>query len=174
MVGAAAAHCTLSTTTACNTRHCQCTADKELPTEEGPAPKKRAVLLSGAVLTAAARRAAQGSSPGTTLTTAAHVCAGGTQPNQPASRELRNLAIEPSAFAAELVVIMEEDVKRPTHGPRSGGRISGERVPAPDCRNQHGRYSFMKCKCLYWQREWGDVPRAITEASAAAESKGKK
>ncbi len=33
-------------------------------------------------------------------------------------------------------------------GPLSGGRISGEHVPAED-----------------WQREWGDVPKAITEAT---------
>ncbi len=34
--------------------------------------------------------------------------------------------------------------------------------------------SKSKCKCLYWQREWGNVPKAITEAIAAAASKGKK
>ncbi len=26
-----------------------------------------------------------------------------------------------------------------------------------------------KCKCLYWRREWGDVPKAITEAAAVKE-----
>jgi hypothetical protein len=25
---------------------------------------------------------------------------------------------------------------------------------------------FSGLKCLYWQREWGDVPKAITEAAA--------
>ncbi len=46
-------------------------------------------------------------------------------------------------------------------GPLSGGRISGERVPAEDCRCEHKRFSGLQC--LYWQREWGDVPKAITE-----------
>jgi hypothetical protein len=48
-------------------------------------------------------------------------------------------------------------------GPLSGGRISGERVPAEDCRCEDKRFSGLQC--LYWQREWGDVPKAITEAT---------
>jgi hypothetical protein len=101
------------------------------------------------------------------------VRAGGTQPSQPASRELRNLAIEPSAFAAELAVVMEQVMKE-QHGPRSGGRISGERVPAPDCRCQHGLFSDSKCKCLYWQRDWGDVPKALTEDTELPKKASKK
>jgi hypothetical protein len=54
-------------------------------------------------------------------------------------------------------------------GPLSGGRISGERVPAEDCRCQHGLFSGLKC--LYWQREWGDVPKAITEATVVVQHK---
>jgi hypothetical protein len=49
--------------------------------------------------------------------------------------------------------------------PLSGGRISGERVPAADCQCEHKRFSGLKC--LYWQRDWGDVPKAITEATVA-------
>jgi hypothetical protein len=56
-------------------------------------------------------------------------------------------------------------------GPLSGGRISGERVPADDCRCQHSLFSGLKC--LYWQREWGDVPKAITEATVAVQRKPK-
>ncbi len=26
--------------------------------------------------------------------------------------------------------------------------------------------TIQRPKCLYWQREWGDVPKAITEATA--------
>jgi hypothetical protein len=58
-----------------------------------------------------------------------------------------------------------EKMEKRQPGPLSGGRISGERVPAPDCRCQHGLFSESKCKCLNWQREWGDVPKAITEAT---------
>jgi hypothetical protein len=82
-------------------------------------------------------------------------------------RELSRLNIDSEVFAAALAVVMEKQ----QHGPRSGGCISGERVPAPDCRCQHGLFSKSKCKCLYWQREWGNVPKAITEAIAAVASK---
>ncbi len=34
---------------------------------------------------------------------------------------------------------------------------------------QHGLFSGLKC--LYWQREWGDVPKAITEATAVVQRK---
>ncbi len=44
-------------------------------------------------------------------------------------------------------------------------------MPAEDCRCQHGLFSGLKC--LYWQREWGDVPKAITEASVVEMSKTK-
>ncbi len=30
---------------------------------------------------------------------------------------------------------------------------------------------FSGLKCLYWQREWGDVPKAITEATVVVQHK---
>jgi hypothetical protein len=62
-----------------------------------------------------------------------------------------------------------KQVMKKQPGPLSGGRISGERVLAEDCCCQHGLFSGLKC--LYWQREWGDVPKAITEAAAVAKGK---
>jgi hypothetical protein len=41
--------------------------------------------------------------------------------------------------------------------------------PAALTSCQHGLFSGLKC--LYWQREWGDVPKAITEATAVVVSK---
>ncbi len=84
-------------------------------------------------------------------------------------RELKNLHISSETLAAALAAV----TGKRQHGPRSGGRISGERVPADDCRLQHALFSKSKCKCLYWRRDWGDVPKAITEASAAGASKSK-
>ncbi len=49
-------------------------------------------------------------------------------------------------------------VMKRQHGPLSGGRIS-----------EHGLFSGLKC--LYWQREWGDVPKAITEATTVVASR---
>jgi hypothetical protein len=72
--------------------------------------------------------------------------------------------ISSAGFAAAMAQVMR---KQP--GPLSGGRISGERVPAEDCRCQHGLFSGLKC--LYWQREWGDVPKAITEAIVVVQRK---
>jgi hypothetical protein len=60
--------------------------------------------------------------------------------------------ITSAGFKAAMKQVMKEQ-----HGPLSGGRISGERVPAEDCQCEHKRFSGLKC--LYWQREWGDVPK---------------
>jgi hypothetical protein len=58
------------------------------------------------------------------------------------------------------VAAMQQVMKK-QHGPLS--RISGERVPAEDCRCEHKHFAGLKCLC--WQRDWGDVPKAITEAT---------
>ncbi len=31
-----------------------------------------------------------------------------------------------------------------------------------------------KCKCLYWQRDWGDVPKALTEDTEMLKKASKK
>ncbi len=54
---------------------------------------------------------------------------------------------------------------------RSAAVLSIEHTLTEDCHCLHGR--FHRYQCLYWQKAWGDVPKALTEARVVTKTKTK-